>query len=71
MTEEAATSLLKRGLGAVNTRLASNAFMVGHSMLLADIVTPCNDASGSMVNQTESVRSFRLLQISPLRLICA
>ena len=40
-TEEAATSLLKRELGAVNTRLASNTFMVGHSVLLADIVTSC------------------------------
>ncbi|KAM4126105.1 hypothetical protein ACB094_01G363600 [Castanea mollissima] len=41
LTEEAATSLLKRELGAVNTRLASNTFMVGHSVLLADIATPC------------------------------
>ena len=40
-TEEPATSLLKRELGAVNTRLASKTFMVGHSVLLADIVTPC------------------------------
>ena len=31
-TEEAVTSLLKRELGAVNTRLASNTFMVGHSV---------------------------------------
>nr|POF19827.1 elongation factor 1-gamma [Quercus suber] len=41
LTKEAATSLLKRELGAVNTRLASNTSMVGHSVLLADIVTPC------------------------------
>ncbi|KAM7478776.1 hypothetical protein LguiA_026989 [Lonicera macranthoides] len=40
--EEAAISALKRALGALNTHLASNTFLVGHSVTLADIVMTCN-----------------------------
>ncbi|XP_038681194.1 elongation factor 1-gamma 2-like [Tripterygium wilfordii] len=44
--EEAAISALKRGLGALNTYLASNTYLVGHSVTLADIVMTCNLAYG-------------------------
>ncbi|WVY93165.1 hypothetical protein V8G54_032253 [Vigna mungo] len=40
--EEAANSALKRALGALNTHLASNTYLVGHSVTLADIITTCN-----------------------------
>lgn len=40
--EEAAIQALKRALGALNTHLASNTFLVGHSVTLADIITTCN-----------------------------
>ena len=40
--EEAAISALKRALGALNTHLASNTYLVGHSVTLADIITTCN-----------------------------
>ncbi|KAM1023789.1 hypothetical protein PS1_045002 [Malus domestica] len=40
--EEAAISALKRALGALNTHLASNTYLVGHSVTLADIVVGCN-----------------------------
>ncbi|KAK4254464.1 hypothetical protein QN277_009845 [Acacia crassicarpa] len=40
--EEAAISALKRALGALNTHLASNTFLVGHSVTLADIIMTCN-----------------------------
>ncbi|KAK7412001.1 hypothetical protein VNO78_03446 [Psophocarpus tetragonolobus] len=40
--EEAANSALKRALGALNTHLASNTYLVGHSVTLADIITICN-----------------------------
>ncbi|KAG7976763.1 hypothetical protein I3843_06G166600 [Carya illinoinensis] len=44
--EEAAISALKRALGALNTHLASNTYLVGHSVTLADIVMTCNLYSG-------------------------
>ena len=40
--EEAAISALKRALGALNTHLASNTYLVGHSVTLADIIMTCN-----------------------------
>ena len=33
---------MKRSLGALNTHLASNTYLVGHSVTLADIVMTCN-----------------------------
>ncbi|CAL5332992.1 unnamed protein product [Camellia sinensis] len=39
---EAAISALKRGLGALNTYLASNTYLVGHAVTLADIIMTCN-----------------------------
>ncbi|RDX88730.1 hypothetical protein CR513_29627, partial [Mucuna pruriens] len=39
--EEAATAALKRAFGALNTHLASNTYLVGHSVTLADIITTC------------------------------
>ncbi|CAI0375116.1 unnamed protein product [Linum tenue] len=40
--EEATLADLKRGLGALNTHLASNTYVVGDSITLADIVVACN-----------------------------
>lgn len=40
--EEAAISALKRILDALNTHLASNTYLVGHSITLADIILICN-----------------------------
>lgn len=40
--EEAAISGLKRALGALNTHLSSNTYLVGPSVTLADIVMTCN-----------------------------
>ncbi|XVF68281.1 hypothetical protein PTKIN_Ptkin10aG0192400 [Pterospermum kingtungense] len=40
--EEFAIASLKRALGALNTHLASNTYLVGHSVSLADIVMICN-----------------------------
>lgn len=44
--EEAAITGLKRSLGALNTHLASNTYLVGHSVTLADIVMACNLSIG-------------------------
>ncbi|KAI8017767.1 hypothetical protein LOK49_LG04G00637 [Camellia lanceoleosa] len=44
--EEAVISALKRGLGALNTNLASNTCLVGHAVTLADIIITCNLHSG-------------------------
>ena len=44
--EEAAISALKRALGALNTHLASNTFLVGHAVTLADIIMACNLSPG-------------------------
>lgn len=40
--EEAAISALKRALAALDLHLASNTFLVGHSVTLADIILTCN-----------------------------
>ncbi|XP_052205632.1 elongation factor 1-gamma-like [Diospyros lotus] len=40
--EEAAISALKRALGALNTHLALNTYLVGHAVTLADIILTCN-----------------------------
>lgn len=40
--EEAAIAALKRALDALNSHLASNTYLVGHSVTLADIVMTCN-----------------------------
>ncbi|KAF5191907.1 Elongation factor 1-gamma [Thalictrum thalictroides] len=40
--EEAAIAGLKRALGALNTHLASNTFLVGHAVTLADVIMTCN-----------------------------
>ena len=40
--EAVAIKNLKRGLSALNTHLASNTYLVGHSVTLADIVMTCN-----------------------------
>ncbi|XP_077224386.1 elongation factor 1-gamma-like [Tasmannia lanceolata] len=40
--EEAAISDLKRALAALNSHLATNTYLVGHSVTLADIVMTCN-----------------------------
>jgi elongation factor 1-gamma len=41
-SEEVAIAGLKRALDALNTHLASNTFLVGHAVTLADIVMTCN-----------------------------
>uniref|UniRef100_A0A7C9CS98 Glutathione transferase n=1 Tax=Opuntia streptacantha TaxID=393608 RepID=A0A7C9CS98_OPUST len=40
--EEVAISALMRGLDALNKHLASNTYLVGHSVTLADIIMICN-----------------------------
>jgi len=40
--EEAVISALERALGALNFHLASNTYLVGHSVTLADIIMTCN-----------------------------
>jgi len=40
--EEAAIADLKRGLVALNSHLATNTYLVGHSITLADIIVTCN-----------------------------
>ncbi|KAF3574132.1 hypothetical protein F2Q69_00060571, partial [Brassica cretica] len=55
--EEAAISALKRGLEALNTHLASNTYLVGHSVTLADIITVCNLNLGFSTVMTKSFTS--------------
>ncbi|CAL5406312.1 unnamed protein product [Camellia sinensis] len=40
--EEAAIAALKRALGALSVHLASNTYLVGHAVTLADIIMTCN-----------------------------
>lgn len=40
--EEASLTSLKRAFEALNTHLATNTYLVGHSVTLADIITTCN-----------------------------
>jgi elongation factor 1-gamma len=55
--EEAAIAALKRALGALNTYLASNTFLVGNSVTLADIVMTCNLYLGFNMLMTKSITS--------------
>jgi len=55
--EEAAISALKRALGALNTHLASNTYLVGHSVTLADIIMTCNLVLGFNRIMTKSFTS--------------
>lgn len=55
--EEAAISALKRALEALNTHLAYNTYLVGHSVTLADIVMICNLVLGFNRVMTKSFTS--------------
>ncbi|KAG5229353.1 hypothetical protein OIU76_018768 [Salix suchowensis] len=55
--EEAAISALKRALGALNLHLASNTYLVGHSVTLADIILTCNLHIGFANIMTKSFTS--------------
>ncbi|CAI9786703.1 unnamed protein product [Fraxinus pennsylvanica] len=55
--EEAAISSLKRALGALNTHLASNTYLVGHGVSLADIIMTCNLSYGFKQIMTKSFTS--------------
>ncbi|KAJ0085544.1 hypothetical protein Patl1_07581 [Pistacia atlantica] len=55
--EEAAISSLKRALAALNVHLASNTFLVGHSVTLADIIMTCNLTLGFSRIMTKSFTS--------------
>ncbi|GAA0164407.1 hypothetical protein LIER_20057 [Lithospermum erythrorhizon] len=55
--EEAAIAALKRALGALNTHLASNTCLVGHSVTLADIVMTCNLSQGFGMIMTKNFTS--------------
>ncbi|KAA8545451.1 hypothetical protein F0562_020235 [Nyssa sinensis] len=57
LAEEAAISALKRALGALNTHLASNTYLVGHAVTLADIIMTCNLYSGFARLMTKSFTS--------------
>ncbi|KAL2342273.1 hypothetical protein Fmac_010213 [Flemingia macrophylla] len=55
--EEAANLALKRAFGAVNTHLASNTYLVGHSVTLADIIMTCTLYLGFTVLLVKSFTS--------------
>ncbi|KAL7602478.1 hypothetical protein Lser_V15G24224 [Lactuca serriola] len=55
--EENYISAVKRGLGALNTHLASRTFLVGDSVTLADIIMTCNLAFKFKVVLTKSFTS--------------
>lgn len=55
--EEAAIAGLKRALGALNTHLAFNTYLVGHSVTLADIIMTCTLAFGFSRILTKSFTS--------------
>jgi elongation factor 1-gamma len=55
--EEIGIAGLKRALDALNTHLASNTFLVGHSVTLADIVMTCNLYHGFARLLTKTVTS--------------
>ncbi|XP_016465621.1 elongation factor 1-gamma 2 [Nicotiana tabacum] len=52
--EEAAVAALKRALDALNTHLASNTYLVGESITLADIIMGCNLSIGFGMIMTKS-----------------
>ncbi|XP_062097097.1 elongation factor 1-gamma-like isoform X2 [Humulus lupulus] len=56
-SEEATIAALKRALDALNTYLASNTYLVGHSVTLADIVMICNLTLGFSRILTKSFTS--------------
>ncbi|XP_073142734.1 elongation factor 1-gamma-like [Henckelia pumila] len=56
-SEDIAVSALKRALGALNTHLASNTYLVGHGVTLADIVVICNLLLGFKLIMTKSFTS--------------
>lgn len=53
-SEEIAIAALKRALDALNTHLASNTYLVGHLVTLADIVMTCNLSVGFRFILTKS-----------------
>ncbi|KAK4382062.1 Elongation factor 1-gamma 2 [Sesamum angolense] len=55
--EEAGIAALKRALEALNTHLASNTYLVGHGVTLADIVMTCNLSIGFKAIMTKSLTS--------------
>lgn len=55
--EEATIASLKRALAALNTHLASNTYLVGHSVTLADIIMTCNLTLGFSRLLTKSFTS--------------
>ncbi|KAJ7946558.1 Elongation factor 1-gamma [Quillaja saponaria] len=55
--EEAAIAALKRALDALNTYLACNTYLVGHSVTLADIIMTCNLLFGFTQLMTKSFTS--------------
>ncbi|XP_065870667.1 elongation factor 1-gamma-like [Euphorbia lathyris] len=55
--EEATIAALKRGLGALNTHLATTTYLVGHSVSLADIIVTCNLYLGFTRSMTKSFTS--------------
>ncbi|XP_010928857.1 elongation factor 1-gamma 2 [Elaeis guineensis] len=57
VAEESAVSALKRCLGALNTHLATNTYLVGHSVTLADIIMTCNLYIGFIRIMTKSFTS--------------
>ncbi|XP_010907209.1 elongation factor 1-gamma 2 isoform X2 [Elaeis guineensis] len=57
VVEEFAISALKRSLGALNTHLSTNTYLVGHSVTLADIIMTCNLYIGFIQIMTKSFTS--------------
>ncbi|EHA8586385.1 elongation factor 1-gamma 2 [Cocos nucifera] len=57
VVEEFAISALKRSLGALNTHLSTNTYLVGHSVTLADIIMTCNLYIGFIRIMTKSFTS--------------
>uniref|UniRef100_A0A453NRU3 Elongation factor 1-gamma 2 n=1 Tax=Aegilops tauschii subsp. strangulata TaxID=200361 RepID=A0A453NRU3_AEGTS len=55
--EDTFITALKRALGALDTHLASNTYLVGHSVILADIVMACNLYHGFTRIMTKSFTS--------------
>ncbi|KAF3325467.1 elongation factor 1-gamma 2 [Carex littledalei] len=55
--EEFAINFFKRSLDALNTHLASNTYLVGHSVTLADIVMTCNLYMGFVRIMTKAFTS--------------
>ncbi|KAL5982893.1 hypothetical protein ACLOJK_016972 [Asimina triloba] len=55
--EEVSIAALKRALAALNTHLAANTYLVGHSVTLADIVMTCNLFWGFIMIMTKDFTS--------------